>query len=371
MPHVRLYRSLRSAHLERAHLLRPATILYSEKRYDFDDALTAGLDLVEAGPLAGARLLVRSPVRTLEVNEPLMLDSLAASVLALAALRWRRMLGSPRTQVVTYAIGNADPFTPGPSARFRTRVRRRLERALASIVWRRIDRVAFGTSAARQTYEEVFGRRGLPQRAMLIPALPAPAPSPSSGEHPRVDGCVVFLGALSERKGIRVLLGAWPLVRRECPGATLLIMGKGALQAEVLRSATTEAGIDVDIDPGRNRIHDRLDEARVLVLPSQPTATWREQVGLPILEGLSHGLSVVTTTETGLADWLDRNGHYVVSDAGSADELAGQIIRAIRDDRKPADITRDLPWTDGRLAADHWLFDGTVPVPALPRVIAG
>ncbi|MEF2977731.1 glycosyltransferase [Subtercola sp. YIM 133946] len=366
---MRLYRSIRSAHLERAHDLAPATILYSEKRYDFDDALTTGLDLIRTGPVRGALLLARSRVTTLEINEPLMLDSLMTSVLAIAALAWRRLLGKPRTSVVTYAIDNADPFSRVAGTRFRTRVRRRIERVLARFVWRRVDRVAFGTSAAQETYETVLGEVGLRSSAMVIPALPAPWPA--SNEQRRIDGRVVFLGAFSERKGIRVLLDAWPLVREARPEASLLIMGKGALKSDVLTTAAIWPGIEVEIDPARGRIHDRLDEARVLVLPSQPTPTWREQVGLPIVEGLSHGLSIVTTEQTGLAEWLVGNKHYVVADAGSADELAKQIIRAIDEQRRPSDIVASLPRTDGRISADGWLFSRVPTISDLTRVFTG
>ena len=118
-----------------------------------------------------------------------------------------------------------------------------------------------------------------------------------------------------------MLAAAWPLVVAEArPDATLTLLGKGALEQEARALSVAEPSVAVEVDPSRPRIHSVLDEARVLVLPSQPRPDWREQVGLPIVEGLAAGCPVVTTTETGIAGWLDEHGHGRVragSDAGA------------------------------------------------------
>ncbi|RII92740.1 glycosyltransferase [Clavibacter michiganensis] len=352
---VRLYESLRTAHLERAHELAPASILYRVTRYDFDDRLAEGLDLHRAGRLRAGLVILRSDVRTLEVNEPLMLSSLPATAVALVALRLRELRGGARAEVVTYAIGNADPFASPVPPRLRSRVRRLAERRLARLVMRRVDRVVYGTDGARDTYLEVLGGARLDAVSELVPALPA------RHDARRVDpvaGSALFVGALSERKGVRVLLAAWPTVRAARPGATLRILGKGPLQAEVEAAAAADPSITVEIDPARDVIHEAMHDASVLALPSQPSPTWREQVGLPIVEALSHGCTVVTTTETGLADWLRVRGHGVTLDAGSAHELAAVLGAALDSPVDPTAVLDALPARDGRLQADDVLFAG-------------
>ena len=96
---------------------------------------------------------------------------------------------------------------------------------------------------------------------------------------------------------------------------------------------------------------------KVLALPSQPRPRWREQVGLPIVEGLANGCLVVTTTETGLSAWLSAHGHQVVPPDAGAVALASAVLAAIDDLRAPADILATLPAVDGRRAADLWLFE--------------
>ncbi|GGF13883.1 glycosyltransferase family 4 protein [Subtercola lobariae] len=372
LPRVRLYQTLRSAHLERAHQLEPASIVYQNKRYDFEDPLTVGLDIRQLGPLAGAWQLLRSPISTLEINEPLMLSSLSTSALALIALTLRRATGRPRTSVVTYAIANSDPFAGGREPKHGLGLKRQANRMLARRVWHRVDRAAFGTSAARETYETVLGTVSLRSSALLFPALPAPFERAAACATPtREPERVIFVGNFTDRKGVRQLLAAWPEVRKERPGADLVMVGKGRLTDEVMAAAQGDTGIHIDLDPQRLEIHDLLDTAAVLVLPSQPSPAWREQVGLPIVEGLSHGLTIVTTEQTGLAEWLDENGHLVVHDPGSSSELSSAIVRALTAGLSPDDVLASLPARDGRLAADDWLFSRTPTISDLARAFDG
>lgn len=353
-PRARLYESVRTAHLERALQLEPASILYRVERYDFQEDLARGLDVHRLSPVRAALLLRRSPLDALEVNEPLMLSGLPGAALAVFAVRaFRRRRSRPR--IVTYAIGNVDPFA-GPARSWKNRIRRRIERMLSRYVWRRIDRVAFGTSAARDVYHQVLPRAAAAER--VIPALPA---ARQVREGVKIPGTVVFLGDFSPRKGFPLLLEAWPLVRAQRPEARLTLIGKGRLLAEAEAFAETHPDVSLVVDPPREQIRALLAESSVLTLPSQPTPTWREQVGLPIVEALEAGCSVVTTTETGLADWLREHDHGVVAGTAGAQELAAAIIGQIDAGDRSAAVSASLPPRDGRLAADAWMFGAGSP----------
>ncbi|ANF31692.1 hypothetical protein A0130_08430 [Leifsonia xyli] len=353
-PRVRLYDQLRTAHLERAQALEPASIVYRRRRYDFDEDQARGLDLVQAGLARSAALALRGRWTDLEVNEPLDLAALPRTAVVLAASRLGRLLGRPRPTVVTYAIGNLDVFDVR-APRLRSRVRRRAELALARFVWRRIDRVAFGTPGAQEVYARRFGSAA---DATLIPALPAACDCPPAEK----DGArVVFVGALTERKGLPLLLAAWPGIRAANPEATLVVIGKGPLEDAVRRAAAADPSIRLVVDPPRSTIHAELRAARTLVLPSQPRDLWREQVGLPIVEALAHGCRIVTSSETGLAAWLRENGHPVLAPDSPADAWAAAVATTLTGSAE-SDATRilsALPAEDGRLAADHWLFHRT------------
>lgn len=350
---ARLYRSVRTAHLERAHLLAPAAIIYQDRRYDFASELTEGLEIIQAGPLRAAMIIFRSPISTLEINEPVMLDSLPTTLLALTAIRLKSLIGAPRADIVSYAIANRNPFKYQADLKFKTRIRRRLERIAFSLVYRRIDRVVFGTDASEDLYGRLHSSVSKAATAN-IPALPAPCDCADSDP----DGCsrVVFLGAMDHRKGMSQLLEAWPIAAQQCPEATLTLLGKGPLEGKANAAALQDPRIDVVLDPERTEIHRQLRQAHVLVLPSQPSPTWREQIGLPILEGLAHGCSIVTTSQTGIAKWLTAHDHSVIDPAAGTDVLAAAIVAQIDAERPAHDVMRTLPPVDGRIAADDWLF---------------
>lgn len=300
--------------------------------------------------------LARSGIRALEINEPLMRSGLLRGALAVVTVRWSAWLRGHRAVVVSYAIENRDPFSGPVPRRLRARVRRRAERALSRFVAARTDRMAFGTEAAEQLYGSLLGSRLAGARTIVVPAVPAPCSCPErpGGEQDEV----VFVGAFDERKGIAALVRAWPEVRAAHPAAHLTLVGKGPLLPLAAELAERDASVSLVVDPPRTEVHRVLRRAAVLVLLSQPMPTWREQVGLPLVEGLAHGCAVVTTTETGLAAWLTAHGHTVLPPSASTTEIGLEIAGVLARRRSAASVLADLPRVDGRLAADEWMFQG-------------
>jgi glycosyltransferase involved in cell wall biosynthesis len=352
--HARVYDVVRSAHLERAHRLAPASILHRGTRNDFDATLTAGLDMHRGGLGRTAWTVARSALTVLEVNEPLMRRSVVRTAVVVAAARSSARLRRRRTAVVSYAIENADPFVLRDGASLRARVRAVVERRAGRYVACRTDALAYGTSAAAQLYEELLGSALGNARTVVVPALPTPCdcadPGPGRQDH------VLFLGALHPRKGLPELLEAWPEVRRRRPAARLTVLGQGPLRAAVEELAERVPGVELVPDAPRSEVHAALRSAALVVLLSQRTPTWREQVGLPIVEGLAHGCAVLASTETGLADWLAEHGHDVLAPGVPPAELAGRIVASLERARPVASVLADLPDVDGRLAADAWLL---------------
>ncbi len=359
-----MYGSLRSAHLERAHALEPASLLHRRQRYDFDPALAEGLDLIRGGTGAMAVTVLRSRLAGIEVNEPLLRPGLWKTAVAVTAARTAARLRRAPVLVVSYAIENRDPYEQDAVPSLRSAVRQRLDRVLAGYVARRLDRIAYGTATAAETYAARLGAELAAVEDAVVPALPAPCGCPSDGD--RDADRVVFVGAFQPRKGLPELVEAWPLVAERHPSARLTLVGKGA-QAELAHGLAGRVdGVDVVVDPPRAELHRLLRRAAVLVLLSQRTATWREQVGLPIVEGLAHGCTVVTTEETGLASWLAGHGHEVLPGTASPEQVAEALTRALTGRRPASSVLAELPEVDGRLAADRWLFEPLSRRPGSP-----
>lgn len=94
---------------------------------------------------------------------------------------------------------------------------------------------------------------------------------------------VVFLGRDDPRKGLDVLLQAWPLVRTVVPDATLTVLG-----------ADRSSGPDGVTFAGRVSEEDKrsaLASASVFVAPN----TGSESFGITVLEGMASGCAVVAS----------------------------------------------------------------------------
>ncbi|MDR7382453.1 glycosyltransferase [Promicromonospora iranensis] len=346
--HVTVWTTLRSAHLERARADDPTVLVYQDRRDDFDEDLAAGLALQRCRTRHLPALLWRLAPDTVEINEPLMRNGVRRAAVTVAAVRLHGLLRQRRTRVVSYAIENLDPYRGDrwPS----------LDRALSRFVLRSLDRFVLGTEGARRTYRAALGLTRRRTEVRMVTALPAPCPCPAAVRADRPTA--LFLGAFDDRKGVLDVMRAWDLAPsdREGPGTSprLVVVGAGRHSDRVEAWAAGRPDVEVDVDPPRARVHQHLRDASVVVLLSRRTETWREQVGLPIVEGLAHGCHVVTTAETGLADWLAAHGHDVLA-SSAPPEVREALDRALARAPRTEAVLSSLPQHDGRLAAARFL----------------
>ncbi len=352
---VQLYEVARTAHLERIADTDGVTLLYREKRYDFDERVADGVRVERAGLIGAAWYAATHAVDLVEVNEPLVTRAALRSLLFIGAARVRAFLTRrPRPTVVTYAIANVPTSTLRANLPWKARVKFELQRPLARRVARSLDRIAFGTPDARDLYRDEFGstRRGA---ARLVEALPVAVDLGASADVARPPS-ILFLGDLAARKGFPDVMAAWSQVRDTIVQARLVIVGRGdgVEQARLLSEA--DPRVELFVAPPRDVILDQLACAKVLVLPSRRRPLWKEQIGLPLVEGLAYGCVVVTTDETGIAPWLRAHEHAVVPEAQITERLAGAMIDALRLSVTPGDVQRALPDRDGRTAAREWLY---------------
>ncbi|QCB94430.1 glycosyltransferase family 4 protein [Cellulomonas shaoxiangyii] len=355
--HVQLYDQARTAHLERQLADPRLTLLYTAPRYDFDTDLAGRIDARRTGTAAAARLIWRSRVEVLEITEPAFLAGVVRAATCLATLRLRHLvLRRPVPRVVTYVIGNSDPRREYRPRSAREHATFRAKWWLSRAVARTVDRLVFGTPEAEATYRSLYGPPRPGQEVRTVTALPMPCTCPEAAGEP---GRVLFLGALVARKGLPVLLDAWPAVAAALPSATLTVVGTGPLEDAVRALAEADERVRLVVDPPRDRIHAELRAATVLVLPSQASPTWREQVGLPIVEALQHGCTVVTTDQTGLAPWLAEHAHRVVPTSDAPEPLGAAVLAALRAPIPRAEVLASLPDRDGREEAHAWLFAPT------------
>ncbi len=355
---VRLYDFIRTAHLERLRSMAPADVLYRAQRYDFDASLLpADNPPRRMGRVATVRHLLRTTYDYAEVNEPLLRPRWWDLVAQIAALRLRGGLRGEQPVIGAYCIGLRDPVA---SHRGRKRLPPALDAVYCRLMLRwlvgQMDRLAFGTEASRDALQRYVSPALVEPRARYFPALPAACEClPPEGPQPE-PGRVLFVGAFDERKGIEHLLRWWEEVPGRAEGLRLHVIGKGAMLDTVEAWATGRDDVELTVDPPREDIHRAYRRASVVVLLSQRVGDWREQVGLPIVEGLAHGCRIVTTTESGIAGWLSDHGHTVLAPDTDPATGAGALVDAAERAPDPNGVLASLPPRDSRFAADDWLM---------------
>jgi glycosyltransferase involved in cell wall biosynthesis len=348
---IRILPELRAVQVERAMHMTPARTIFLGEKYDLGgtvlpasmEKLTLRTTIVE---------LFRAKETVLELPEPLWLRFLPKAVVLSLAWRAGGFVSGRHRETVTYAIENNNLesvlFGRRRPLKFLSGMFRIALRIYISLSF---DRIAFGSAGARNSYESLGLGTSIATRTWdeLPTAAPGSPVTPMSGD-------AIFVGRLEERKGIRQLISAWTDVEKHLPGARLTIVGGGDLEevvttwCEVRPGSRSWAG-----EVEHAGVADLMAVHDVLVAPSVRWGRWREQIGLPIGEGLQAGLTVVTTDETGLAEWLTEHGHYVIPAELLSGKLAPILVRALRQPIPGEVVKNSLPTVGGRMAADHWL----------------
>ncbi|MCY1225923.1 glycosyltransferase, GG-Bacteroidales peptide system [compost metagenome] len=364
---IRIRPELRAAQVKRSFRMVPALTLYFGEKYDLGKTSLPG-SFRKVGLIECLRIIASSNAQVLEVPEPLWLRFAPKNFLLLATWKLSGLLKSGRKFSVAYAIENNDiKNLLSPRAPLSPIVERIFSRLAGAAIRLSIDRIAFGSSASMNVYHSLPGVKRIEHR--LIPELPSRDPRASERAAKAAPTMrAVFVGELDDRKGIQDVMKAWPSVEGSLPEAVLTVVGGGkhaALVEQWCRERPESrlfCGFLAHEETAR-----QLSEADVLIAPSRRAGRWKEQIGLPIVEGLSVGLTVVTTDETGLADWLSREEHTVLSETDVERQLAGSITHALEQPISREKVLQSLPAIPGRIAADAWLHE--VQTPSAPRTL--
>ncbi|WP_322544628.1 glycosyltransferase family 4 protein [Rhodococcoides fascians] len=319
--------------------------------YDFEEQLTEHVSLQRSSRLNTVWRILTADEQFIEINEPFMVRAWPSLLLYTTAARVARRVLGKRFQLSTYAIENNSPIQPiqdllpVPSSWVHFVVR-----AICAYIVEPVDRIAFGTPGAASNYRHL-----LPQilsGTEVTEALELPTPCTCHG--PEKSRNLLFVGEFSDRKGVRQAMRLWDEVWSQ-PDITFTIIGQGPLLDLVLDWSKSHSNVQVIVDPPRDEIHTHLRGASALVLLSQSSPRWREQIGLPIMEGLAHGCEIFTTDQTGYAEWLSENGHTVVPQDVDYTRLGKVLLSKIREPRPAAQIIGTLPLTSPRHEFDRWM----------------
>lgn len=198
--------------------------------------------------------------------------------------------------------------------------------------------------ALSQFARSVFIAGGMPESKLeTVPNFVHPDPGAGKGE----GGHVLYLGRLSEEKGLRVLLAAWKELK--APPA-LKIAGSGPL-AEWLR-AGTPPGVEWLGQLPHGEAMAALRTAGLLVVPS----LCHENSPLAVLEAFAAGVPVVCSRTGSLAELVEDGRNGFTAPPGDPGALAAVLARALsnasllRNMRREARLDYETRYT----AAGHY-----------------
>lgn len=157
---------------------------------------------------------------------------------------------------------------------------------------------------------------GIPSEAIVVKPNFVNDPGPRH-LRPSASSKVVFVGRLSEEKGVTDLVEAWG--QADTDGLQLQIFGDGPLCSEIEERAASAEAIEVVGRVEGDRVLEAMHSARALALPSR----WYEGMPMVLLEALSAGLGVVVSGNGGLADIAGDAG--LSFEAGSVKGLAERL----------------------------------------------
>ena len=159
----------------------------------------------------------------------------------------------------------------------------------------------------------------------VIPNGIALGPEPTLGER---DHAVLFVGRHEPRKGLHVLLRAWPEIAEQT-GARLRIVGADPLAVRFLmrRLGVSEDSVDVLGVVPSDELTRQLRSAKALVAPS----LGGESFGLVLAEAFAAGTPAVASQIDGYVEVADESTGVLVQ-PGDKNDLVAATIRLLADE---------------------------------------
>lgn len=186
-----------------------------------------------------------------------------------------------------------------------------------SLLIERADRLIFLSPLARDTYAKYAGEQIL-SRSDIVPNFVA-APDREKVTPAQPANSWIFVGRLSEEKGILPLLEHWP------NNETLEIVGDGPQKLEVERAIRNRANLWFSGRRDNSEVFEALLRSKGLIFPS----VWLESApSLVYLEALSIGIPVVALDGNAVAHDIGESGGGVV--LNSLKQLPSALAKAQR-----------------------------------------
>lgn len=148
---------------------------------------------------------------------------------------------------------------------------------------------------------------------------------------------LLFVGRLSDQKGLQYLVEAMPKIVKEEPTAKLLIVGEGPYKLELERKISKNKAKNYVEFLGSlpsSEIVKYHNYADVFVLPSLANKTGTEALGLALMEAMSSGCAVIGTNVGGIPSLIKNSHNGILVPQKDSQELAKAVIMLLKNRKK-------------------------------------
>jgi len=141
---------------------------------------------------------------------------------------------------------------------------------------------------------------------------------------------ILYVGRLSYRKGLQVLVRAMPFILKEIPNAHLIIAGKGYMDGFIkvlIKSLNLEGNVTMLGFIPDEKLPELYASSSLFVMPS----LYCESFGVTLLEAMASGRPVVASNVGGIPEVVKDGVTGLLFKRGDAEDLADKIIKVLSD----------------------------------------
>lgn len=142
---------------------------------------------------------------------------------------------------------------------------------------------------------------------------------------------ILFVGRLDERKGLNILLQAFPIIKKKIPDAVLVVVGKGPLMEEFKKAVPDHYRKDVIFEGfvSEEKLPSFYASADIYCSPSIGGETF----GIVLLEGMASGVPVIASNIPGYNQVIIDGYNGIFFETGNHLDLAEKIIAVIKENK--------------------------------------
>src|SRR3989338_9959116 len=155
---------------------------------------------------------------------------------------------------------------------------------------------------------------------------------------------MLFVGRLSDQKGLQYLIESMPDVIEYNPSIKLLVIGEGPY-GKILKDIVIDNHLEKHVEflgsMKSAEITKYYNLADIFVLPSLANKTGTEALGLSLLEAMASGCAVIGTKVGGIPFLIKDNYNGLLVEQKNSAELAKAILAALKNQKKSSTIGRN------------------------------